>query len=141
MNTGNLQYGISDAGNLLLRLWCGVIFLRYGATLLHPASVGEFSDSLRAAGIPLPLAGAWLCKTSEFIGGAFLVAGFLLKPACLLLIIDMIVATFFFHHGQVLGNGLTTFLLLICMLVVILNGPGPFSLDYLIKTSKKTKHE
>src|ERR1700684_709732 len=113
INAGTLRFGIADVGNFLLRAWCGVIFLRYGATLLHPASVRDFADSLAAVDIPLPLAGAWLCKINEFIGGAFFIAGFFIKPACLLLIIDMVVATFVFHHGLVLGNGITTFLLLI----------------------------
>jgi uncharacterized membrane protein YphA (DoxX/SURF4 family) len=137
MNTGTLRLGMADVGNFLLRAWCGVIFLRYSATLLHPASMHDFADSLAAVDIPLPFAGAWLCKITEFIGGAFLVAGFLIKPACLLLIIDMAVATFVFHHGLVLGNGLTTFLLLICLFTVISNEPGPISIDHLIKASKK----
>lgn len=136
MGTENFRFLHPATGNLLLRLWCGVIFIRYGITFLHPASMHDFAETLQGAHIPLPFAGAWLCKTTEFIGGVFLVTGFLVRPACLFLIIDMSVATFIFHHGQVLGNGLTTFLLIVCLLAVIWNDAGSFSIDHLFKRVK-----
>src|SRR5271154_5874922 len=99
----------------LLRIWCGIIFIRYGLSILHSDSVEDFANTLKTANIPFPLLSGYLCKSTEFFGGIFLVIGFLVRPACIFLIIDMAVATFIFHHGHVLNNGLTTFLLLICV--------------------------
>jgi putative oxidoreductase len=123
----------------LLRIWCGVIFIRYGLSVLHLDSIEDFASSLSAAKIPLPYLGAWLCKSTEFFGGIFLVFGFLKKPAILLLMIDMTVATFLFHHGQVLNNGLTSFLLLLCLINIFFTEPDFLSIDYLIfRTNAKS---
>ena len=66
------------------------------------------------------------------IGGVLLFAGFLIRPACFLLIIDMTVATFVFHRAQVLNNGLTTFLLLLTLLQILFNSADSFTVDNFI---------
>ncbi len=124
----------------LLRIWCGIIFIRYGLSVLHIASIKDFANTLQTVNIPFPLLSAWLCKSTEFFGGILLVIGFLKKPACIFLIIDMSVATFVFHHGHVLNNGLTTFLLLLCLLTIFFSGTDNLSIDYFIQNKiKKNK--
>ena len=118
----------SDAISLL-RVWCGVIFIRYGLTLFSPASMSDFASTLLPLPVPFPFAAAYLCKATESIGGILLVIGFLRKPAALLIAFDMTVATFVFHKGLLLRNGMTTFTLLLCCLTVFLLGPDKFSLD------------
>ena len=117
----------------LLRVWCGIIFIKYGRSILHITSVDDFANTLHAANIPFPLVSAWLCKSTEFFGGILLVIGFLKIPACIFLLIDMTVATFVFHHGQVLDNGLTTFLLLLCLLTIFFSEADHLSADYFYK--------
>lgn len=131
----NLIFDNSTISNnviCLLRIWCGIIFIRYGLSVLHIASIKDFADTLQTVNIPFPLLSAWLCKSTEFLGGILLVIGFLKKPACFFLIIDMTVATFVFHHGHVLNNGLITFLLLLCLSTIFLSETDNLSIDYFI---------
>lgn len=123
----------------LLRIWCGIIFIKYGYSVLHTTSLRDFAGILQAVNIPFPLLSAYLCKSTEFFGGILLVVGFLIRPACFLLIIDMIVATFLFHHARILNNGLTTFLLLLCLLNIFLNKADSLSLDHIITNYVKNK--
>jgi uncharacterized membrane protein YphA (DoxX/SURF4 family) len=116
----------------LLRIWTGVIFFRYGLSLLHQNSMIDFTDTLKTVDLPLPVLSAYLCKITEFFGGICLFIGFLKKPFCLLLIIDMLVATFVFHKGLVLQNGMTTFLLLICCITLFLSANDKLSIDWYI---------
>jgi putative oxidoreductase len=121
----------------LLRVWCGIVFIKYGLSILHISSVEDFANTLQTANIPFPLLSAWLCKSTEFLGGILLVIGFLKIPACIFLIVDMTVATFVFHHGKVVDNGLTTFLLLLCLLTIFFSETDYLSIDYFIKNKMK----
>jgi hypothetical protein len=49
----------------------------------------------------------------------------------------MAVATFIFHHAQVLNNGLTTFLLLLCLTHIFSHKADAFTIDYLIAQKLK----
>jgi putative oxidoreductase len=126
------QQAIWDNSLCLLRIWCGVIFIRYGLSILHVSSVEDFGNTLQTVNIPFPLLSPYLCKSTEFLGGIFLVLGFLKKPACIFLIADMTVATFVFHKGLLLQNGMTTFTLLISCLTILLTATDKFCLDRLI---------
>jgi len=120
------------SATFFLRIWVGVIFVRYGLSLFHETNMQDFSDTLRTVNIPFPHLSAYLCKATEFFGGVFLILGFLKRIGCFLLIIDMVVATFVFHKGLLLQNGMTTFLLLICCLTLLLSATDRFNLDGLI---------
>jgi putative oxidoreductase len=121
----------------LLRIWCGVIFIKYGSSILHLDSIFDFADTLKTVKIPFPLLSSYLCKSSEFFGGILLVLGLVVRPVCIFLIIDMAVATFIFHHAQVLNNGLTTFLLLLCLTHIFSHKADAFTIDYLIAQKLK----
>jgi len=123
---------------LLLRVWVGVIFIYHGISILHTSNVQNFADFLKTEKIPFPLLSAWLCKTTEFFGGLFLVLGFLKRPACIFLIIDMAVATFVVGKGHLFQDGRTPFILLICCLTILLTSPDKLSVDWLLFRYKKT---
>ena len=91
-----------------------------------------FADTLKNLNIPIPILSAYLCKSTEFVGGIFLVLGFLKRPACILLIIDMAVATFVFHKGLLLQNGITIFTLLVCCVAILLAASDGLSIDWFI---------
>jgi putative oxidoreductase len=114
-----------------LRIWVGIIFVRYGLSLFHNINMLDFADTLKTANIPFPGLSAYLCKATEFFGGLFLILGFMKRILCFFLIIDMFVATFIFHKGLLLQNGMTTFLLLICCLTILLSATDKFSIDWL----------
>jgi putative oxidoreductase len=99
----------------------------------------DFADTLKTANIPFPDLNAYLCKTTEFFGGLFLIFGLLKRIACFFLIIDMAVATFVFHKGLLLQNGMTTFLLLICCFTLLLSATDKLSIDWLVINHKSKK--
>jgi putative oxidoreductase len=133
------QQAIWNNAIFLLRVWIGVIFIRYGLSIWHQSNMLDFADALQTVNIPFPLLSAWLCKSTEFFGGIFLVLGFVKRPACVFLIIDMSVATFVFHKGLLLQNGMTTFLLLICCLTILLSPSDKLSIDWLISKVRNKK--
>jgi len=122
-----------------LRVWVGVIFVRYGLSLFQDSNMVDFADTLKTANIPIPFLSAYLCKTTEFFGGLFLILGFMKRISCLFLIFDMAVATFIFHKGLLLQNGMTTFLLLICCLTIFLSATDKLSTDWLLFRNKRAK--
>jgi putative oxidoreductase len=126
------QEAIWNNAIILLRVWVGVIFIYHGLSIWHQSNMHNFADTLQTENIPLPLLSAWLCKTSEFFGGIFLVIGFLKRPACFFLIIDMTVATFVVGNGELLQNGRTPFILLICCLTILLSSSDKLNVDWLI---------
>jgi uncharacterized membrane protein YphA (DoxX/SURF4 family) len=99
----------------------------------------DFANTLKTANIPFPSLSSYLCKTTEFFGGLFLILGFMKRLSCFFLIIDMFVATFIFHKGLLLQNGMTTFLLLICCLTLLLSTIDKWSLDWLVIKYKLKK--
>jgi putative oxidoreductase len=131
------QQAIWDNAILLVRVWIGVIFIYHGLSIWHQRNMQDFADYLRTLNIPFPLLNAWLCKTSEFFGGVFLVIGFLKRPACIFLVIDMAVATFVAGKGELLQEGRTPFILLICCLTILLSTPDKLSVDSLIFKKEK----
>ncbi len=130
------QQALWTGATFLLRVWVGVIFIRYGLSLFHDNNMLDFADTLKTANIPFPNLSAYLCKTTEFFGGLFLILGFLKRISCSFLIIDMSIATFIFHKGLLLQNGMTTFLLLICCLTIFLSATDKLSMDWLIMKYK-----
>ncbi len=126
------QKALWTNGIFFLRVWVGVIFVRYGLSLFHDSNMLDFAVTLKTVNIPFPNVSAYLCKTTEFFGGLFLILGFLKRISCFFLIIDMTVATFIFHKGLLLQNGMTTFLLLICCLTILISDTDKLSIDWLI---------
>jgi putative oxidoreductase len=116
----------------LLRIWCGVIFIRYGMNLFSADSMADFASTLQTVHIPFPLVAGYLSKSTEFFGGILLVIGFLRRPAALLIAFDMTVATFVFHKGMLFRNGMTTFTLLLCCLTFLFLPSDRLSLDRLV---------
>ena len=121
----------------ILRIWSGIIFIYYGKSFIHPDKVQSFADWLKEMNIPFPLISAYLAKGVEFIGGCFLIVGFLTRPVCLLLTVNMTVATFVANKGDLLENAQGSFLLLLIVLTIFLLGQSSLSVDNLILKRKK----
>jgi putative oxidoreductase len=123
---------------VLLRIWCGIIFIYYGKSFIHPDKVQSFADWLKEMNIPFSLLLAYISKGAEFIGGIFLIVGFLTRPVCLLLTVNMTVATFVANKGDLLENAQGSFLLLLIVLTIFSLGQTTLSLDnLLLKRIKK----
>ena len=121
---------------VLLRIWSGIVFIYYGKSFIHTEKVQSFSDWLKEMNIPFSLLLAYISKGIEFIGGFFLIVGFLTRPVCVLLAINMTVATFVANKGDLLENAQGSFLLLLIVLTIFLLGQSTLSVDNLILKRK-----
>jgi putative oxidoreductase len=137
------QYAI-----LLVRVSLGLFFAISGANKLFVAGgVKLIYETLVKAEVPFPHQTAYFVSGVEFVCGSLVTVGFLSSPACVALLIDMIVA--------VLTNTLSTMpkglspltwlddflylpevLYVLFFIWLICSGPGKFSVDYWLATSR-----
>lgn len=117
-------------GLAILRVVVGVIFVVHGSPKLF-GGVGGFAESLAGLGFPLPALFAWAGTLLEFFGGLALIAGLLVTPVALLLVVEMSLGILLVHAANgfwVVGpgrNGVEFNLLLIAaLLALVLAGPG-----------------
>lgn len=130
----------------LLRIALGFIFVYHGyLKLFVPGGFKGTVGFFAAIGIPLPIYSALIVSIVEFVGGIFLIAGFLAKWTSMVIIIDMLVALFKVHlkNGFLIVNGGFEFVaaLIIALLVILLNGPGSLSLDRILFDSEEETEE
>ncbi len=122
---------------ILLRIWCGILFIYYGKSFIYPDKVQSFAVWLREMDILLPLLFAYISKGTELIGGFFLIVGFLTRPICFLLSINMTIATFVANKGDLLENAQGSFLLLIIMMTILLSEQSTLSVDNLLRNRQE----
>ena len=134
---------MKNIGLLLIRLCVGLTFVVHGyGKVFGPEGVSGFAGALAAMHIEPSVPLAWAAALSELVGGAFLAAGFLTRPAAGLIAITMAVAVFKVHwdNGFMGAKDKMGFEyplnLLIAGLAFVLSGPGPLALDNWIKLKR-----
>jgi len=139
---GRLGSGILNQGQsallLIIRLLWGIQFMQTGWGKWHdiPKVTGFFTE----IGIPFPMLNAYVVATTELAGGTLLVLGLFSRLASLPLIISMIVAYLTTEQEALKalpGNfdpflSAAPFLFLFACLIVLVFGPGYYSLDGVI---------
>jgi len=101
--------------------------------------MSHFVDFLNSYHIPFPTFSAYLSKTVEFFGGLCLLLGIFTRIACVFVIINMLVATFVTQRGELFGDAIHTFLLLLISLVIFLSELDKLTLDKLLWNTKNRK--
>jgi putative oxidoreductase len=134
-----------DVALLIFRIAIGVCFVIHGLGklgIVGPGNMAGFTGWLTSLGFPLPAVQARIAMLSELVGGALITVGLLTRPAAFFCLAAMIVAAFFGHKG---GGYLITnnppgneyaLNLAILMLVLILLGPGSYSLDHVLFSAR-----
>ena len=132
--------GVIDFPVAIARGFIGVCFIIHALGKLGYVGSGNmqgFADWLKSEGVPFAPIQARVAMASEMVCGTALVLGLFTRPACLLLIATMIVAGRVGHHGagylitnEPPGAEYTINLAAVCF-VILLIGPGSFSLDRL----------
>jgi putative oxidoreductase len=120
---------------LLIRLYWGWGFLQAGWGKL--SNLSQPTDYFQSLGIPFPHANAILASTTETLGGLCLLLGFASRIATVPLLGVMAVAYLTAEHDALVAvwsdpdkfTGATPFLFAFACLIVLLFGPGLFSLD------------
>lgn len=117
-------------GLFLLRAAGGGLIIPHGYDKMK--NFGEiapgFKDPFGIGGT----ASASLSIFAELFCGILLVLGLFTRIASIPLMINMSVALFYVHKGDVFGEGEKVTLFLAIFLVVLITGPGNFSLDKII---------
>lgn len=126
---------------LLFRVALGLCFVVHGLGKLGLVGLGNmkgFVGWLGSLGLPFPALQARLAMLSELIGGALIALGLLTRPAAFACFVAMAVAASIGHKGggylitnNPPGNEYALNLALL-MLVLILAGPGNYSLDHFL---------
>jgi len=91
----------------------------------------EFGDPIGIGAVP----SLFLTAGAEFFGSLLLLIGLGTRWAALVLAFTMAVAFVRVHHGALVGegNGETAFLFLCGYVVILIGGPGRFSVDAALK--------
>jgi putative oxidoreductase len=121
-------------GPLLVRLFFGYFWLETGWAKIH--NLDGFIERFVNWGIPFPAFSAPLSAWAEFLGGAFLMAGFLTRLTSVALSINMIVAIVLVVSSKI-GEfddfvELDEFLYILIFFWFFMAGPGRVSADTLI---------
>ena len=125
---------------LAVRLYWGWQFVQTGlGKLRNQPKIVEFFTSLN---IPFPALNAHFVSGLEFFGGILLILGLFSRPVSLLLTGSMFVAFWTADHEALLSifsspekfYGADPYTFLFAALLILIFGPGRFSLDELIAT-------
>lgn len=127
---------------VILRLFCGVIFLFQGYDKLFKVKVSGVIETFRyeAQQKNIPGFALWMmaCYTSyvEFFGGLFLILGLFKNYALLALGLDMVLVAAAFSYMKPVWDMKFVFprLILIALLLWMPSRWSVFSLDHIIKT-------
>ena len=123
---------------LAVRLYWGWQFMQAGWGKLH--DIGKVVSFFTELGIPAPMLNAYFVSALEFVGGLLLVVGLGSRVIALLLAVDMIVAYIAADREalfSIISNpdkftAAAPYTFLFASLLVLIFGPGRFSLDTLL---------
>ena len=135
--------GLQSPFLLLVRLYWGWQFTQTGWGKLHDIHkvIGFFTD----LGIPAPALNAYFISGLEFVGGILLMIGLASRPIALMCVVDMVVA-FVAADRDALQmvisapdefQAASPYAFLFAWLIVLIFGPGLFSLDALLERRRK----
>lgn len=132
---------LNDLALLIARLFIGICFVIHGLGklgLVGPGNMNGFVGWLKSLGLPFPEIQARLAMITELVGGTLLAVGLCTRVALIFLFFTMLVAALIGHKGggylitnNPPGNEYALNLAVICVVLLLL-GPGAYSLDYLI---------
>ena len=117
----------ADLALLLLRVGTSVMLLTHGWS-----KITNFSDRLNSFADPIGLGSAvslQLVIFAEFFCAIFLVLGFMSRVFLIPMIINMAVIAFVVHGSDPFGQQEKALMYLLVFVVLMLTGPGKFSLD------------
>ncbi len=121
-----------NIGLLILRAFSGLaLAFGHGIRKIPPSE--RFIEDVSNLGFPLPTLFAWAAGTSELLGGVFLAAGFMTRPAAFFVAFTMAVAAFIRHAADPFSGKEKAMLFLCIAIFYFFVGAGRFSIDGVIR--------
>jgi len=119
---------VPDGILALVRVYVGLVMaLAHGL-----GKVQDPSGAIGAAeglGFPAPSVFGWAAALSEFLGGLFLAAGLLTRPAAFFVLVTMLVAAFGVHQADPFGKKEFALAYAALALAFLALGSGRFGID------------
>ena len=132
-----------DAGLLVLRAWLGLVGILHGSQKLFGAFGGGgirgFAEGLEKMNVPVPTVAAYAAALAEFVGGLLVALGIFPRIAAIPFLFTMLVAWGKAHQGKFFaqnGGGEYALTLAVGLLVIIIAGPGRYTLPALIRRAQ-----
>jgi putative oxidoreductase len=122
------EFGI-HLGLLWLRILMGTGIAYHGYQKIFSGMMERFTQGVAQMGFPAPEFFAWAAALSEFLGGIFIIAGFLTRPSAFFVFSTMTVAAFITHSADPLDVKELALAYWVIASTLILTGPGKFSID------------
>ena len=115
---------------LLMRLFIGIRLI-YGVVdnVLHWERMKEFAAFLDQFHFPFPLASAVVSVYAQLIAGLMIVAGWKIRWAAAVMILNFLVALFMVHRGQSFEQITPALAMLFGSLLFFFEGAGRYSID------------
>ncbi|MBA2946842.1 DoxX family protein [Streptomyces himalayensis] len=126
--------GLAPVAPLIVRLVTGSVLIAHG-THFSPAEFGALSQA--EFGLPFPTFIGWFVTILLYGGGSLMILGLVSRQVAIAASIHMLIAIFLWDRKEgfapVTGAGVQIPLMLLAgLLVILLSGPGPYSVDKLL---------
>jgi putative oxidoreductase len=125
----------TNLGLLWLRILMGSGIAYHGYQKIFGGMMDKFTQGVTQMGFPAPEFFAWAAALSEFVGGIFVVIGFLTRPSAILVFSTMTVAAFITHSADPLNVKELALAYWVMSSALVLTGPGKFSFDRKIENA------
>ena len=112
---------------LLVRVWIGIVMLRYSTQYLFGGKVHELASFLEGLHWPMPLQMAYLSQITELIASILILLG--VRLGAYMLAFTMLMAVLFAHNALIFTEAETPFSFLMFAMMLCLTGMGKPSLD------------
>jgi len=122
------EFGI-HLGLFWLRILMGSGIAYHGYGKIFGGMMERFTQGVAQMGFPAPELFAWAAALSEFLGGIFIVVGFLTRPSAFFVFFTMTVAAFITHSADPLNVKEIALAYWVIASTLVLTGPGKYSID------------
>ena len=124
-----------NLGLFWLRLLMGAGIAYHGSGAIFGGMMPRFTQGVAQMGFPAPGIFAWAAALSQFVGGLFVIIGFLTRPAAFFVFFTMTVAAFIKHSVDPFNVKELALAYWAMAGALILTGPGKFSIDRQIEAA------